>query len=305
MSSKVIAYWALWVVFAGNCAAADFTFAALGDTPYSQDEEARFIGVIAEMNREPLAFVVHVGDFKSGISACSDEVFSQRKEWFELSRHPFIFVPGDNDWTDCWRAFGVEYRPLERLGKLRELFFRGDSSLGQRALKLTRQSDAGRPPRPYPEHAQWSVQRLLFVTLNVPGSDNNRRRMPDEFLERSAAVHAWVRQAFRTARRQKLSGVVIMMQADPWTRSGRPRSSYAELLDLLTAETLAFPGAVLLIHGDSHRFRFDQPLMHPQTRKPVANFKRAEVFGSPDVNWLRIRVTDEGGKAEFQVTPGS
>jgi hypothetical protein len=305
MSSKVIAYWALWVVFAGNCAAADFTFAALGDTPYSQDEEARFIGVIAEMNREPLAFVVHVGDFKSGISECSDEVFSQRKEWFELSRHPFIFVPGDNDWTDCWRTFGVDYRPLERLSKLRELFFRGDSSLGQRALKLTRQSDGGRPPRPYPEHVQWSAQRLLFVTLNVPGGDNNRHRMPEEFRERSAAVHAWVKQAFRSARRQKLGAVVIMMQADPWTRSGKPRSSYVELLDVLTAETLAFPGAVLLIHGDSHRFRFDQPLMHPKTRKPVANFTRAEVFGSPDVNWLRIRVTDEGGKTEFQVTPGS
>ena len=49
--------------------AADFTFAAVGDTPYSGDEEARFPDLIAAMNREPLAFVVHVGDFKSAISS--------------------------------------------------------------------------------------------------------------------------------------------------------------------------------------------------------------------------------------------
>jgi hypothetical protein len=46
--------------------AADFTFAALGDAPYSESEEAPFVSVIAAMNREPLAFAIHVGDFKNG-----------------------------------------------------------------------------------------------------------------------------------------------------------------------------------------------------------------------------------------------
>jgi hypothetical protein len=40
-----------------------FVFAALGDTPYSPDEEARFVWLLAELNRAGLAFVVHVGDF--------------------------------------------------------------------------------------------------------------------------------------------------------------------------------------------------------------------------------------------------
>src|SRR5689334_16087747 len=108
-----------WILLcAATAFAADFTFAAFGDAPYSRDEESRFVEVIAEMNREPLEFAVHVGDFKNGRSACTDELFEQRREWFALSRHPLIYVPGDNEWTDCWRALGDARSPLERLRKL-------------------------------------------------------------------------------------------------------------------------------------------------------------------------------------------
>jgi hypothetical protein len=39
------------------------------------------------------------------------------------SHTPFVFVPGDNDWTDCHRRAGA-YDPLERLARLR-VFFAG------------------------------------------------------------------------------------------------------------------------------------------------------------------------------------
>ena len=52
----------------------------------------------------PLAFALHVGDFKWAGSECSDELFLQRREWFELSHHPFFFIPGDNEWSDCSRG---------------------------------------------------------------------------------------------------------------------------------------------------------------------------------------------------------
>src|SRR5262245_41440073 len=97
---------ALGLALCASTGAADFTFGALGDLPYSADEEERFPALIADMNREELAFVVHVGDFKRATETCSDEIFLQRREWFEQSRHPFIFVPGDNEWTDCRRPFG-------------------------------------------------------------------------------------------------------------------------------------------------------------------------------------------------------
>src|SRR5882757_2988600 len=82
-----------------------FTFGVIGDTPYSEREEAPFLAAIERMNAQPLAFVVHVGDIKAGSnSRCSDELFEKRKAQFNLSTHPFIYTPGDNEWTDCRRA---------------------------------------------------------------------------------------------------------------------------------------------------------------------------------------------------------
>jgi len=293
----------LWCV-AAAASAASFTFAALGDAPYYDHEEQPFIEMIAEMNRETLAFAVHVGDFKSGHSVCSDDVYRQRREWFDLSRHPFVFVPGDNEWSDCWRRLAGGYDTKERLRRLREIFFAEPTTLGQQRLALTRQSDVD-AKHPYPEHARWVHEGVMFVTLNVPGSYNNFARDRAEFKVRDAAVRAWITQSFRVARASRLGAVVLIMQANPWAVTGPLRHGYTPLLETVTAETLEFGGEVVLIHGDTHRYRVDQPLLHPETRRPVRNFTRIEVFGSPTVNWVRVRVENVGGRMAFTATPGS
>jgi hypothetical protein len=312
MISRAAAYLVLCLTFlcsaaistAAESRAAGFTFAALGDAPYYDDEEPAFIAIMAELNRETLAFAVHVGDFKSGYSDCSGALYLQRKEWFELSRHPFVYVPGDNEWTDCWRRAAGRYDPLERLRKLREVFFADAASLGQRRIPFVRQADIdGRYP--YPEHARWVYENVLFVTLNVPGSDNNFARDRAEFRVRDAAVREWIAQSFQVARAQRLAGVILMMQANPWLAVGARRHAFTPLFEMVTSETLAFPGEVVLVHGDTHRFRVDHPLLHPDTRRPLANFTRIEVFGSPSVNWVRVHVENIGGKLKFDVTPGS
>ena len=62
---------------------------------------------------------------------------------------------------------------------------------------------------------------------------------------------------------------------------------------------------MLLVHGDTHRYRVDQPLRDPDGGTPLANFTRVEVFGYPTMNWVRIRVSEEAGRVRFTVTPGS
>lgn len=299
MISRAIAVLALCAVFPGDIAAADFTFAAFGDTPYSREEEARLPGLIAEMNREDLAFVVHVGDFKEARARCSDELFLQRRDWFDLFHHPFVFVPGDNDWVDCRRFSAGGYDPLERLRKLRELFFKGEESLGQRRINLARQLPD------YPEHARWRHDNVLFVTLNVPGPDNNARLMPEEFRHRSAAVGDWLEQSFGLARGNRLRAVVVLMQANPWTSPTSRHFGFRELLSVLTRQAGEFDGEVLLVHGDSHRYRVDRPLRDPASGAPLANFTRVEVFGYPTMNWVRIRVAERDGRVRFSVDPGS
>jgi len=294
----------LFAAIAAFCAtlsanAAEFTFGALGDTPYTWLEEAGFPALLEGIGREDLAFVVHVGDFKRAVAPCSDELFRQRREWFDTGRHPFIFVPGDNEWTDCRGLQAGGYDPLERLAKLRELFSRGEESLGQRKIRLARQLPD------YPEHARWRHGDVLFVTLNVPGNANNARQMPEEFRTRSAAVGRWLTQSFDLARGEGLHAVVVFMQANPWAAPAGRYFGYRELLAALAKEALSFKGEVLLVHGDTHRYRVDAPLRDPATGAAIENFTRLEVFGSPGMNWVRIRVTDTAGRISFEVTPGN
>jgi hypothetical protein len=89
-----------------------FQFGAIGDTGYSKIAEEELSRMIGAMNREKLAFVVHVGDFEADprpymrapdrISMpCKDAHFKRVLAQFQTSAHPFILTPGDNDWTDC------------------------------------------------------------------------------------------------------------------------------------------------------------------------------------------------------------
>jgi hypothetical protein len=294
ISVKSYAALLLSLVLSLPASAAQFAFGAFGDVPYGRDEEAHFLTMIAQMNRQDLAFAVHVGDFKAAQSECSDELFLQRRESFELSHHPFFFIPGDNEWIDCRRARWAPRDPLERLAKLRELFFPKPTSLGQRPLAVERQNER------YPEHMRWKVQNVVFATLNVPGPNNNAQ-MPEESKPRTAAVLEWMRGTFQLAQKEKLPAVVLALHANPWTGS----AGYQELLDALAKSASAYQGEVLVVHGDTHRFRFDRPMVDRSSGRKLTNVRRLEVYGSPFVDWAYVTVTVEGGKASFDVVRGS
>jgi len=162
-----------WAGRPGTAQNGRFDFALIGDVPYNeQDATNAFPHLIAELNRAALEFVVHDGDIKSGASPCSDEILLERQAQFQTFDHPLIYVFGDNEWTDCARTQTNSFDPVERLNKLREIFTRGDHSLGKRALTLARQSDDPRF-KPFRENVRWSRDEMLFVGLNVPGDSNN------------------------------------------------------------------------------------------------------------------------------------
>ena len=82
------------------------------------------------------------------------------------------------------------------------------------------------------------------------------------------------------------------------------RNNYARVMAAITRETVNFKGEVLLIHGDTHRYRVDQPLFDAQKKQLVLNFTRIEVFGYPYMNWVRVRVSQRDGKTVFSASPG-
>ena len=269
-------------------------FALIGDVPYDElQSRVYFPNMIDEINANDLAFVVHDGDIKSGSTPCTDESFERVKAQFQTVRHPLIYVFGDNEWTDCDRVKTNAFAPMERLAKLRELFTQGDRSLGQRTLALERQSTNARFAE-YRENARWSTGGVVFATLNVPG-DRNHFGMP-EFAGRDEANIAWIRDAFARARKETAAGVMLIMQANPHFELGftnKSRLGFNEMLKVLEQETLAFKKPVVLVHGDSHYFRIDQPLMGTKSKRRIENFTRVETFGNPDVHWIRVSVVKD------------
>lgn len=239
-------------------------FGLIGDTPYNDGEVAALEAVIDEMNAAPLAFIVHVGDITSGRGPCTDEWFEARKRQFARWRAPLVLLPGDNDWTDCHRT---GFDPLERLAKWRALFCADPAG-----LRLERQ------PGAYCEHVRWRTDGVVFVAVNVQGSNNNLGRTPAmdaEHAARMQAVFAWLEDSARLA----TSGLVILMQANPdFERQFRRRrgvpDGYAALRDWLARA----PRPVVLVHGDTHQWQDDEPM---------PGLRRLEVPGSPQVRWVR------------------
>jgi hypothetical protein len=225
----------------------------LGDTPYSDDEIERLDRLIEEMNSQPLAFVVHVGDIGSSARACGDEWLLARKAQFARIRHRFVPVPGDNEWSDC-------RNPIERLQRWRQIFCES--------------------PREFCEHQRWESGGWLFVTLNVPGHDNNMRHA--EHAPRMRAVLAWLDEAAALAQGRD-AGLVVLMQANPFYTV--PRDGFAPLRERLGELAARRPGKVVLIHGDTHLYRDDEPL---------PGLRRIEVWGSPFVSWLRASIYPGG-----------
>ena len=202
-------------------------FGVLGDAPYSEEEAQRLEAVIDEINAQPLAFVVHVGDIGSSALACTDGWLLQRKAQFARIRHPFILLPGDNEWSDC-------REPLARLASWRRIFCDN--------------------PVEFCEHRRWEADGWVFVALNVPGHNNNVRHAEHE--PRMRAVLAYLEEAAVLA--SDTQGLVVLIQANPFFRL--PRDGFASLREKLGELGRQTPGRVVLFHGDTHLYRDDEPL---------------------------------------------
>lgn len=201
------------------------------------------------MNAEALEFVVHVGDVGSSRLACGDAWLEARQKQFARIRHRFILLPGDNEWSNC-------KDPLARLARWRETFC---DAPGERC-----------------EHRRWEAHGWVFVALNVPGHDNNVGH--PEHAPRMEAVLSQLDGAARIA--QDREGLVILMQANPFLPRG-----FSSLLEKLEALAKQRPGRVVLIHGDTHVYKDDEPL---------PGLRRIEVWGSPIVAWKRLAFRDLG-----------
>jgi hypothetical protein len=282
-----------------------FHFVALGDLPYGPPAQSYppYRKLIDRINVEAGAFSIHVGDIKSGSTLCNDEEFAQQLEHFRRFKGAVVYTPGDNEWTDCHRINNGGFDPLERLAALRQRFFQAGQSLGQAPIALENQSAVTPARGKFIENQRWHHQGVTFATLHVVGSNNNLEARTlsaaSEYFERDEANVEWLQSTFSSASEKGSRAVVIAFQADVFDSrspfedfpgwSGFKRSIEGTLLPL--AERWGKP--VLVIHGDSHQFRIDQPFS--LQKRPLRNITRLIVPGASDARAVRVDVRPSGG----------
>jgi len=253
-----------------------YTIAVIGDTPYGADKLAEFPDLVALINSDPkVDLVAHLGDIKAGSSSpCTNEYMESIRTLFDEFKDPFVYTPGDNEWTDCHVASKNNglYTPTERLQFVRGLFFPvAGQSLGGRKKQLLTQADDPANSA-YVENTIWMESQVVFAMLNVQGSNNDRASwgaplpadasnypsQAEEQASRAQANRAWLDKAFAIASENNASAVVLGFQADMWDPTAS-LSGFDDLVIQIGTLAAAFGKPVLLLEGDSHVFRVDNP----------------------------------------------
>jgi hypothetical protein len=309
------------------------TLAVFGDWPYGPDVFAAAPRFIDSINGDPkVRLVLHVGDIHSGSQPCTgsglsplpakaDPTFNEKIfAFFESFKDPLVYTPGDNEWTDCHKTGQLSSgAPLNELAAVRDLFFPDPGvTLGGRKMRVLSQAEAFDPAHPtdaqFVENVMWEDSQVVFVTLNVPGSNNdgvkwtapftNEPARLQEVAERTPADIRWLQQAFALAEANGAAAVLIGLQADMWDPAqvapgGNGLNGYTGLVHVLADAAVHFGKPVLLINGDSHLFGSDRPLADPASAtgqihgtQAVPNLTRVTVQGSTNtpLEWLRLTI---------------
>jgi len=301
------------------------SFAIVTGLPSSMPTEASTRAVLDAIARtRRTSFIVFDGALRRASESCTDEVFHTRRTLLDMSTLPVIVIPGDLDWVRCASSQAGSYDPVERLDLVRQIFYDGAQSLGIQPMRVVRESEVGRF-RPYRENMRWEIGGVLFVTLNVPGSNNHyldAGGRNGEFEDRTIANAFWLDHAAEYAKRRKLKSIVVLIEGDPdftryerrerfaWLGFGRrqPRDGYLEFKRALVELAHSFSGPVLLIHssaatlvgGTPERmngslksaepapFRIDRPLRDDKGAL-VANFTRLQIRGTArQPEWIEV-----------------
>ncbi len=301
-----------------------YTVGLFGDMPYGAEGRAEYPRLLADMNAAHPAFAIFDGDLKAGgDGACTDQLYTQSRDWFNQLRFPVVVTPGDNDWTDCWGRYGPGtggFDPEERLDFERKTFFATDRTLGARPMRVERESSEP-GYEAYRENARWVAGAVLFVTLNFQGSNDNLphagvdgenrsdaeiARQTAEHNAREAANLHWLQESYARAKQIGAKGVVVTWQADPnFNNEQKLQPAQYDGLTNLTAElrrqVLGFDGQTLLVHGDSHYLKIDKPLNY-DNGQVIERFTRVETFGAANTHWVSLTI-DPHDPQLFELRP--
>ena len=284
-------------------AAREFQFSVIGHPLQHGRDEAALKRAIAEASQSDSAFIVATG-IKAVTEPCSDKLYTQRHALLNESPQPMIVSLAGSDWSACINSSGRS-NAIERLNRLRELFYVDGESLGARRLTVTRLSSNAKF-RSYAENAHWEYGKVLFATINLPANNNHFRPEAgrnSEFEDRLVANRAWLHRLFTLAERQKMHGIVLFSDGDPGVTAEEgfsllpsfrtKQDGFAEVRKQIRTLAEKYKGKVLLI--DAQRGASGEPAI--QWRGNVGHLNMA-------ADWAEVRVTP-GATTLFSIKGGS
>lgn len=234
-----------------------FHFGVIGHSFSGNPDEGVLRRALDESDADNLAFVV-VNGIKSAAEPCSDALYSARRDLLKEAENGVIVSLAASDWVGCRNKNGSV--AIERLNRVRELFFPDEFSFGASKVPLFRQSVTPKF-RSYTENARWEFGNVLFATVNLPAANNHFLQdggRNSEFEDRLIANKDWLQRLFTFATQKKLAGIVLFADGNPLAQpSQRPfllrgqRDGFAETRQRIITLAAAFKGKVLLVHGET------------------------------------------------------
>ena len=291
-------YLLLALLLMGGCQKPPTQFALIGDSPYGDENLPKYQRMIEQINdTDDLDWIIHLGDMKDSSSSCRDEALLRLYMLNQQFLVPFVLTPGDNDWFDCSRESAGGWDRLDRLNKLRDIFY-----TQQPELSLVSQSGSD-TFKEFVENIYWHDKDVIFATVHLIGTSGEEGGMELHNHVQAAAIK-WLDQVFEIAVHRNASAVFLATQADMYPFSGERswlqaecptcvgvRKHYESFQKALLRHGREFKKPILLAVGDTHVFRVDKPLYDGDDL--IENFTRVEGFGEDTIHWVRIVVRPE------------
>lgn len=234
-----------------------FSFGVISHAGAATPDEAALREAIIATDNDSLAFVV-VNGIKTAAEPCTDKLYFHRKEMFQSAKNGLILAIAASDWSNCHNARGQPIA-MERLNRVRDLFFADEFSFGASRLPLMHQASTPKY-RTYTENLRWDIGNLAFATIHLPANNNdylNAAGRNSEFEDRMVADRDWLHRVVSVARQRNAAGIVLFCDADPLARPellariglGSGRDGFAEIRKQLQALSARYPGKILLVHA--------------------------------------------------------
>ena len=247
----------MWHAVPANADPAEFSFGVIAHARAPASENNRgLLADIEESDSDNLAFVLMQG-IKPANAACTDKVYLHQKSVLDGARNGIIVSLTAGDWARCPPESGKS-SAVGRLGRLRDLFFFDDFSLGASRIPVIRQSTIAKF-RGFPENARWQIGDIMFATVNLPSNNNNYvvdAGRNSEFEDRLIANRDWLNRVFTYANREKVTGIVLFCDSNPFAparQSTNQRDGLAEMRKLVSNLAAKFSGRILVVHSQASR----------------------------------------------------